>query len=91
MKDNIDRLPVEQLLRARKRLQRELRASVDLKPLRIAILGGTTSNEVADLLELFLLAEGFDPTLYQSEYNRRYAGSDGSKLQRRGTIQCSRH
>src|SRR5581483_11472282 len=72
MKDEIDSLPVEQLLRARKRLQRELRGKTDLKPLRIAILGGTTSNEVADLLELFLLAEGFDPTIYQSEYNRFY-------------------
>ena len=72
MMDNIHHLSVTQLLRARKRLQRELRAGVDLKPLRIAILGGTTSNEVADLLELFLLAEGFDPTLYQSEYNRFY-------------------
>ena len=39
---------------------------------RIAILGGSTTNEVKDVLELFLLREGIQPTFYQSDYNRYY-------------------
>lgn len=39
---------------------------------RIAILGGSTSDEIKDVLELFLLREGIRPNFYQSEYNRYY-------------------
>ena len=63
----------DQLLRSRKRLRRELiENSTNLRPLRIAVLGGTTTNEVVDLLDLLLLSDGFEPTFYQSEYNRFY-------------------
>jgi FkbH-like protein len=62
----------EHILQKRKKLRRELSLNAHLKPVRIAILGGTTSSEVADLLELLLLAEGFSPTFYQSEYNKFY-------------------
>jgi FkbH-like protein len=37
---------------------------------RIAILGGSTTAEIRDMLELFLLKEGIRPTFYESEYNR---------------------
>ncbi len=37
---------------------------------RIAILGGSTTNDVAAMLELFLLNNGIEPEFYQSEYNR---------------------
>ena len=37
---------------------------------KIAILGGSTTNGIADMLELFLLWYGIKPTFYQSEYNR---------------------
>ncbi len=37
---------------------------------KIAILGGSTTNGIADLLELFLLWQGIRPTFYQSEYNQ---------------------
>ncbi len=58
------------LLQKRKRLCRELRSSAGLRSIRIAVLGGTTTNELVDLLELVLLAGRFDPVFYQSDYNR---------------------
>ena len=68
----ISRLSVEELLQKRKRFCRELASDRDLQPVRLAVLGGTTTNEVVDLLEVLLLAEGFKPTFYQSEYNKFY-------------------
>jgi len=56
----------------RKRLRRELLDSANLTDIRIAILGGTTTNEVVDLLEITLLQSGFRPTFYQSEYGKYY-------------------
>lgn len=34
----------------------------------IAVLGGSTTNDVVDILELFLLENGIEPSFYQSEY-----------------------
>src|SRR4051794_30737160 len=39
---------------------------------KIAILGGSTTDEIKDVLELFLLREGIRPQFYQSGYNRYY-------------------
>jgi len=39
---------------------------------RIAILGGSTTDEIKDVFELFLLREGIRPHFYQSGYNRYY-------------------
>ncbi len=36
---------------------------------RIAILGGSTTNEIMLCLELFLLNQGIEPRFYESEYN----------------------
>lgn len=36
----------------------------------IAILGGSTTNDVKIILELFLLNNGIKPTFYESEYNQ---------------------
>jgi FkbH-like protein len=68
----IDNLSTDDLLRKRKSLRRQLAAVEGLQPIRIAVLGGSTTNEVVDLLELFLLASGFQPTFRQSEYGRFY-------------------
>ncbi len=59
----------ETLLRKKRRLKRELLAQ-NPAPLhkRIAILGGSTTNEVADQLGLFLLTYGIEAEFYQSEY-----------------------
>jgi FkbH-like protein len=69
---NLDQYTVDELFRKRLGLRRQLSAVEGLQPLRIAVLGGTTTNEVVDLLELFLLESGFKPVFHQSEYGRFY-------------------
>ena len=39
---------------------------------RIAILGGSTTNDVKLCIELFLLNYGIEPEFYESEYNQYY-------------------
>lgn len=39
---------------------------------RIAILGGSTTNDIKNILELFLLNYGIRPSFYESEYNQFY-------------------
>lgn len=39
---------------------------------RIAILGGSTTSEIKNMMELFLLNYGIQPLFYESEYNRYY-------------------
>ncbi|WP_263352865.1 HAD-IIIC family phosphatase [Acidicapsa acidisoli] len=56
----------------RRGLRRKLSALDGLKEIRIAVLGGTTTNELVDLLEILLLSSGFRPTFHQSEYGRYY-------------------
>ncbi len=69
---NIEQISIDELMLKRKSLRRQLSAVEGLQPVRIAILGGSTTNEVADLLEIFLLASGFQPVFHQSEYGRYY-------------------
>lgn len=58
------------ILRKRHSLKKELLNQPNLVPTRIAILGGSTTVEVKSMLELFLLAQGIQPTFYESGYNR---------------------
>ena len=58
------------ILRQRHSLKSELVKQVNLVQTRIAILGGSTTTEVKSTLELFLLAQGIQPTFYESDYNR---------------------
>lgn len=63
--------PVEskQLLRKKLRVKQELLAkNIQFVEKSIAVLGGSTTNEIVDQLELFLLNYGIKPTFYQSEY-----------------------
>ena len=64
-------LDTEQLLRKKRRIRRELLAQ-NPHPLhkKIAILGGSTTNEVADQMGLFLLNYGIEAEFYQSEYGQ---------------------
>lgn len=39
---------------------------------RIAILGGSTTAEIKNILELYLLRNGIKPVFYESEYNKFY-------------------
>jgi FkbH-like protein len=63
---------LDKLLLKRRSIQRQLSAREGLTEIRIAVLSGTTTNEVVDLLELLLLDSGFRPTFYQSDYGRYY-------------------
>ena len=65
-------------LSKKKRIRRELlenSANKSFVSVRVAILGGSTTSEVKDCLELFLLNEGMAPTFYESEYGRFYEES----------------
>ncbi len=39
---------------------------------KIAILGGSTTFEIKEILELFLLRQGIQPSFYESEYNKYF-------------------
>lgn len=56
----------------RRSLRRELAAKPNLQPLRVALLGGSTTSSLVEVLELLLLSKGFVPQFHQSEYGRYY-------------------
>lgn len=60
-----------ELLRNRRKIKRQLLSdnTVRIKK-RIAVLGGSTTDDIVVMLELFLLNEGIEPIFYQSEYNQ---------------------
>ncbi len=59
------------LIKKKKSLKRELLAKdVDYIDKKIAVLGGSTTHDIAMMLELFLLNFGIRPRIYESEYNR---------------------
>lgn len=62
------------LMRKQKSLRRELlaRDNVDYIDKRIAVLCGSTTDDIKNILELFLLHAGIRPQFYQSEYNKYY-------------------
>ena len=57
-------------MRSARKRAREMRASSTFKEVRIAILGGATSQELATYLELFLLDRGLSPVFWHSEYGK---------------------
>lgn len=62
---------IDALTDHRKRTRRELinDGSKRIKK-KIAVLGGSTTNDFIKTLEVFLLSEGIEPEFYESEYNR---------------------
>lgn len=59
------------LLSKRKQLKRMLmEGGTDWIEKNIAILGGSTTHDIKDMLELFLLNEGICAQFYESEYNQ---------------------
>ena len=59
------------ILQKRKRIKREL-LSEDTAFINknIAVLGGSTTDDIASILELFLLGNGIKPKFYQSEFGQ---------------------
>ncbi len=61
---------VAQISAKRKQIKRLLLSQTPTIPLRVAVLGGSTTSELVSILELFLLREGFQPVFHESEYGR---------------------
>lgn len=63
---------VEYIIKNKKKIKKELLTKSNLIEKNIAILGGSTTSEVKNMLELFLLNYGIKPNFYESEYNKFY-------------------
>ena len=71
----IEAFELGDLLGRRRQIKRSLLEQADLSEIRLAILAGSTANELVDLLELHLLASGFRPTFLVGEYDKYYEES----------------
>lgn len=60
------------ILRKKKSIRRMLLEGSSFVEKKIAILGGSTTSEIKDILELFLLHEKIKPIFYESEFNKYY-------------------
>ncbi len=60
------------ILKKKKAIKRELLLRTDFIDKRIAMLGGSTTAEIKDILELFLLKEGIRPSFYESSFGLYY-------------------
>ena len=62
------------IIKKRKSLRRELLADPGNGRIRkkIAVLGGSTTANVVQILDLFLLNQGIEAEFYESEYNKYY-------------------
>ncbi len=58
------------IVRKKKSIKRELLAQNNFIEKNIAILGGSTTNDVKDILELFLLNNGIKLNFYQSKFGQ---------------------
>lgn len=58
------------ILKKKRRIRKELKENSKFIQKRIAILGGSTTSEIKDMLELFLLNYGIAPCFYESEYGQ---------------------
>lgn len=64
----------EWVLKKKKSIKRQLLEDENVSYInkKIAILGGQTTNDIKNILELFLLNYGIRPIFYESEYNMYY-------------------
>ncbi len=65
-------LDINKILRKKKSIKKELLQSTNLINKNIAILGGSTTSEIKNILEIFLLKNKIKPSFYESEYNKYY-------------------
>ena len=63
---------VEYLIKNKKKIKKVLLEKEGLLEKRVAILGGSTTSEIKNMLEIFLLNYGIKPSFYESEYNKYY-------------------
>lgn len=65
----------EYILKKKRSIKKQLLNELDegnIIKKKIAILGGSTTNDIKVVLELFLLNYGISPEFYESEYNQYY-------------------
>lgn len=55
------------ILRRRKYLRRKLMDQKEMTKKNIAVLGGSTTHDIREILELFLLNYGIQPQFFESE------------------------
>ncbi|ETT12269.1 NLI interacting factor-like phosphatase [Fusobacterium sp. CM21] len=72
-------LDYEYILRKRKSIKKSLLENKSFIEKKIAILGGSTTSEIKNVLELFLLNENIKPIFFESEYNKFYEDALFSK------------
>lgn len=61
------------ILRRKRKIRRELLEKGEpFLEKKVAVLGGSTTKEIINILELFLLNYGIKPQFYESEYNQYY-------------------
>lgn len=61
------------ILSKKKKIKRELlKSGLNFTDIKVAVLGGSTTNDIIQILELFLLNYGLKPVFYESEYNQYY-------------------
>lgn len=65
-------LDADMIMRKCRKIKREVETVDATAEIRIAILGGSTTEQVKNILELFLLDKGIRPIFYESEYNKWY-------------------
>ena len=63
---------VNYLIKNKKKIKKQLLEKPGLIEKNIAILGGSTTSEIKNMLEIFLLNYGIKPNFYESEYNKFY-------------------
>lgn len=66
----------KQIISKKRKLRRLLMEKADgFVEKKIAILGGSTTSEIKNMMELFLLNQGIRPYFYEAEYNQYYQES----------------
>ena len=63
---------MQYILTHKKKIKNELLEKNNFIEKNIAILGGSTTSEIKNILELFLLDYGIKPVFYESEFGKYY-------------------
>jgi FkbH-like protein len=69
---NLASCTIDDILMQRRSLRRTLLDTEGLQEIKIAVLGGSTTDEIVNVVELLLLSNGFRPIFHRSEYGRFY-------------------
>ena len=60
------------ILRKRRSIRKVLSLQKDLMDIKVALLGGSTTSDILNFVEIFLLNAGFRPTFFESEYGKYF-------------------